>query len=116
MQSSSPASSSASSSCVQSDLPVAASACSDDVWLWSPAVVVGWISVRGGEGKVERRLVKRRVWASARAEARVPMCKVRGLETEAEAEAELAAGGDDIVRSKSLRIGIMWGGERERWE
>lgn len=96
MQSSSPVSSCASSSCVQSDLPVAASACSDTLWLWSPAVVVGWISVRGGEGRVERRVVKRLVWASARAEARVPMCKVRGLE--ADAEAEVAAGGDDIIQ------------------
>lgn len=95
MQSSSPVSSCASSSCVQSDLPVAASACSDDVWLWSPAVVVGWISVTGGEGRVERRVVNRRVWASARAEARVPMCKVRGL-----AEAEdgvVTGGGEDII-------------------
>lgn len=103
MQSSSPVSSCASSSCVQSDLPVAASACSDDVWLWSPAVVVGWISVAGGEGRVERRVVNRRVWASARAEARVPMCKVRGLAAEAETEAEdgvagsATGGGEDII-------------------
>lgn len=58
MQSISPASSCASSSSVHSDLPVAASACKEDVWLWSPAVVVGWMAQVGGEGSAERRAVK----------------------------------------------------------
>lgn len=102
MQSISPASSCVSSSSVQSDLPVAASACSDNVWLWSPAVVVGWMVQGGGKGSLDRRAVKRSVWASARVEDRVPIWRVRGEESVVE-------GGREDMRGGARGRGVWWG-------
>lgn len=85
MQSSSPASKRASSSCVQRDFPpgvFVARACSGVVWLWSPAVVIGWMDVETVGAVRARRDLKSSVWARARAEARVPIRRVRGGEEE----------------------------------
>lgn len=78
MQSSSPASRLASRSCVQSDFPDCASVCRSVVLSASPTwVAVLWVLVlRSGE-VCERRVVKMRTCARARAEARVPMRRVR---------------------------------------
>ena len=58
--------------------------------MWSPVVVVGWICVGSVGG---RREVKSVVWARARAEARVPMWRVRrGSEEEKEVVEEIVVG------------------------
>lgn len=81
MQSISPLSNEASRSCVQSDFPVWARVCRFVSLSTSPACVevLCVVVLRVGEVR-ERRVVKRFTWARARAEARVPMRRVRGLE------------------------------------
>lgn len=81
MTSTRPASSSASRSSVQRDLPPEeeARAARAVVLLVSPReVAMGWVvvGVGGREGWVWRRVVKRSTWARARAEERVEMRRV----------------------------------------
>lgn len=81
MQSISPLSSDASRSCVQSDFPDCASVCRLVSLSASPACVeVLWVVVRRVGVVCERRVVKRETCARARAEARVPMRRVGGVE------------------------------------
>lgn len=98
------------------------------VRFWSPVVVVGWICIGGwgglerkvaGEESSERRATKSWVWARARAEERVPMCKIRFVCKSKElggggASGLVRVGGADGIFCPSLGgEGLRSGGDAE---
>ena len=105
MQSISPRSSEASRSCVQSDFPDCASVCRFVSLSASPACVdVLCVEVRSVGVVCERRVVKRETWARARAEARVPMRRVGGV------EGGWLVGKGDAVVGGGGEVAIGWWG------
>lgn len=118
MQSISPLSSSTSISSVHSDFPACASVCRSVVLSLSPATEMGIVCVGRDGWRAERREVKMVTWARARAEARVPMRRVRGgaVMLVVVVEVEKGAGGFSGVWSGGCRtsgggVEVMAGGD-----